>query len=137
MDDMDRRVAAYLLDAKLRHVADAETRNLRQVLLSFLDVLDSLDRLLALASVALERDVSWIDHIQAVREQLLGAFAVAGITFIDCVGRPFDPSRHEAVEMIVRNDLDDYSVVEELARGCEWRDEVLRFARVVVARRPD
>lgn len=133
MNNPDRGPPAALLDSVLRRAAEAEARDLRQALLSFLDALDALDRLTALAATT----PYWRDHLEAARTQMISAFERVGVTFFECNGQPFDPQRHEAVEMIYRQDLDDYTITEALARGCEWQGNILRCARVVVARNPE
>ena len=141
MDEQDRWLTSALIDATLRNAAKADAPDLRQVLLGFLEVLDSLDRLVAQAASTSEQQVAepagWLDHLQALRRQLLGVFEHAGVTFFESVGQPFEPARHEAVKAVQRPDLADYTVIEEFARGCEWHGERLRYARVVVARNSD
>lgn len=118
-----------------------DLREQRKLLLDFLEVLDSLDRLLAWV----ERDASpqntpqaqWAGHLLTLRGQLLEAFKHADVSFFDSHGQRFNPARHEAVEIVRQPGAEDYRIVEELARGCEWRGQVLRFARVVVARTLD
>lgn len=140
MDHQNRLLTRELLETVLRHSDKAEKPDLAQILLNFLEVLDSLDRLEKLASsVSAQPDtgsVQWAGHLQTLREQLLKAFEQAGVTFFDCTGFPFDPERHRAVEAVQRSDVDDYTVVEQVVRGCEWHGKVLRFAQVIVARRP-
>lgn len=141
MIDKDPLLYAWL-QGTVRQPTDAvEMGERRRILLDFLDVLDSLDRLVALAEPIASTDddpaTNWLEHLRTLRNQLLETFRLAGVGFFECVGQRFDPSRHEAMETVQRHDVDDYTVVEELSRGCEWRGHVLRFARVVVARRPD
>jgi molecular chaperone GrpE (heat shock protein) len=127
-----------VLDAMAQYTAEPKESSPRQILLNFLDVLDSLERLVTIADLAADQSGSgasdWSEHLYALRRQMLDAFEQAGVTFFDCVGQPFDPERQEAVKTVQRHDVDDYTVVEEIARGCERRGEVLRFARVIVAR---
>jgi molecular chaperone GrpE len=52
------------------------------------------------------------------------------------VGQPFDPTRHEAVGRVERDDVDDQTVIAEPLRGYLIQERVLRPAQVVVAVRP-
>jgi len=114
--------------------------DVRQGLLGFLEVLDSLDRLIKVVdsteSRSKEKVASWADNLRTLRQQIFQAFADAGVTFFDCEGQPFDPNRHQAVKSVQRQDVDDYMVLETWTRGCEWRGSLLREARVVVGRNP-
>jgi len=140
VNDQDDWLTSVLMDATLGHTSVGE-RDLRQALLSFLEVLDSLDRLVAIAASAAEQPGAeppgWLDQLQTLRKQLLNAFERTGVTFFDCVGQPFDPTRHEAVEVVHRRDVGDDTIVEEITRGCNWQGQLLRFARVVIARNKD
>ncbi|MFO1432352.1 MAG: nucleotide exchange factor GrpE [Candidatus Competibacteraceae bacterium] len=141
MIDKDILLNVWLQEATRQPIEAVEMREYQRVLLDFLDVLDSLDRLVTLAEPTAPRaddpTITWIEHLRTLRNQLLESLRRAGVDFFECIGQRFDPSRHEAVETIQRYDVDDYTVVEQLIRGCEWRGHVLRFARVVVARRSD
>jgi molecular chaperone GrpE (heat shock protein) len=61
------------------------------------------------------------------------ALEQAGVSFMNCVGQAFDPVKHEAVEVRVTSDVEEHTILEEVVRGCEWRGEVLCYAKVVVA----
>ena len=55
------------------------------------------------------------------------------LTRIDCVGEMFDPERMEAISM-AQSDDESGTVVDELRSGYLWRDKVIRYAQVRVAR---
>ena len=57
------------------------------------------------------------------------------ITYIDCVGKPFDHTIHHAVTTVEKNDCDDNVVVEEVKKGYLMCDKLLRPAHVVVAKK--
>ena len=135
----DPLLNAWLQETAKQPIETMELREQRKIILDFLDVLDSMDRLVALAkpTSTMYPATNWLEHLRTLRGQMLEVFRCAGVGFFECVGQRFDPSRHEATETVRRQGLDDYTVVEELARGCEWRGQILRFARVVVVRSPD
>ena len=56
---------------------------------------------------------------------------------IDCVGKPFDPSKHNAVEKIERDDVEDCTVIEETRKGYIMKEKVIRPSIVKVAIRPE
>ncbi len=102
----------------------------------FLEVLDSVDRLVDLADAQPDDQIglSWRSHLVVLRCQMLEAFERAGVTLFEDAGQLFDPSRHQAVATQPHNEIPDYTIVDVVARGCAWRGQVLRYSRVVVAR---
>ena len=59
--------------------------------------------------------------------------AGVGVEPIEAVGKPFDPSEHQAVMAESSDEHDDGHVIAELQRGYRLRDRVLRPAMVKVA----
>jgi molecular chaperone GrpE len=126
--DWLRMVQATDFSRALAEQERARRAEVKGILLDFLEILDSLDRLMAQEDLALE------GALVTLRRQLLNAFERAGVRFFESVGRPFDPQRQEAVEARVDSSLEPGSVVEELRRGCEWQGDLLRTAQVVVVK---
>ena len=90
-----------------------------------------------LAGLASWRDsfASWLSGLELVRERLLEALAQEGVQPIEATGRPFDPHRHLAVEVVPAGPgAPPGTVVAELRRGYAAGDRVLRYAEVAVAR---
>jgi molecular chaperone GrpE len=67
-------------------------------------------------------------------QRLERALQQYGLEVMECVGRPFDPERMEAVEVVRENGREPGEVVEEVRRGYVWRGRVFRFAQVRVAK---
>jgi molecular chaperone GrpE len=67
-------------------------------------------------------------------QRLERALQQYGLEVMECVGRPFDPERMEAVEVVRENGRGPGEVVEEVRRGYVWRGRVFRFAQVRVAK---
>ena len=128
-------ITAELVNRLVAPTANAG-QDMHQALLGFLEVLDSADRLVDLAAdqPGDETGLGWSGHLVVLRHQMLDSFERAGVIFFEDVGRLFDPSRHQAVAMKQQSDIPDYTIVEVIARGCTWRGQLLRYARVVVAR---
>jgi molecular chaperone GrpE len=80
-----------------------------------------------------QQESAWAEGIAAI-ERKLGALLVAeGVSPIEAVGTPFDPRRHEAVSMQPTDEFPEGTVTQELQRGYQLRDRVLRPALVVVS----
>jgi molecular chaperone GrpE len=99
-----------------------------------LSVLDDFDR--ALEHVPADMHEGWLDGIRLVERKLRGVLEAEGVTPIEAVGQPFDPTIHEAVVHEETAEHPDNQVIGELQRGYRLHDRVLRPALVRVANNP-
>ncbi len=84
------------------------------------------------------------EHVGAIAEGvalsvklLAEALGKHGITQVNPVGEPFDPTFHEAMSMVENPDAEPGSVLFVVQRGYVLNDRLVRPARVVVAKAPD
>ena len=110
-----------------REMARLEGR--RAALLPLLAVLDALER--ALAAGSTDRD--FYEGVMATHRLFITALREAGAEPVDSVGRPFDPTMHEAVATVPALGVQPGIVTSEVLRGWRLGDELLRPAQVVVA----
>ena len=98
------------------------------LMLSLLPVLDDLER--ALTSIpAKPSRPTWVDGIRLIERKFRASLEAQGLTQIEALGKPFDPNLHEAV----RQDRgEDGIVIEELQKGYNLHDRVIRPTMVVV-----
>lgn len=98
---------------------------------AWLPVLDNLER-------AVEHGDSepgaLLDGVRAVRDQALDLLAQLGFPRQQDEGRPFDPTRHEAVGTAPDPDAPEGTVVRVVRPGYGERENQLRPALVVVAK---
>ncbi len=99
---------------------------------ALLPILDSFDRALASQSGAEE----FRSGMELIDRQLHGALGKLGVEEIESEGQPFDPSVHEAVELVDSEQVPDHHVLQELQRGYKLKGRLLRPAMVRVARNP-
>jgi molecular chaperone GrpE len=102
----------------------------RQLVLALLDVMDDFERALAYANTAPE---SILTGARVIHKRLTDLLQAQGVVPYTSTAQPFDPARHEAVEVINTAQATPGMVLNELSRGYRWGDEVLRPARVRVA----
>lgn len=95
-----------------------------------LPVLDNFER--ALGGAQALPGPRFRDGIALIFRQLLDELRKEGLTAVDTVGEPFDPTLHEAVATEHASDLPPHTVVEELQRGYLLHDRLLRPALVKV-----
>jgi molecular chaperone GrpE len=117
-----------------RELADRSTAEQARVAAEWLPVLDNLERALEHAD-ADPRAI--LAGIEAVREQALAVLERLGVTRVDEVGTKFDPSRHEAAQVVDTPDAEPGTVVAVLRPGYAAPDGLLRPAVVAVAGKPD
>ena len=107
-------------------------RNRRSVIISFLEVLDNLDR--ALDAGATRGDDPFVQGVAMVRQQFLATLEGMGVSRLNPVGQPFDPAMHEAVTTVPAASADQTGVIVGVVRpGYLLGDDVLRAAQVAVA----
>jgi molecular chaperone GrpE len=119
--------------ARLRkEVSKDVERGRRALIVSFLEVLDNLDRALEAAS---ERPADpLVQGVSLVRQQFLATLEGLGVKRIEAIGRPFDPALHEAVATVATPDPAQTGRIVGVVRpGYVIGDEVLRAAQVAVA----
>jgi len=103
----------------------------RDILLSLLDVVDGFDRAIPYLSAS---PPSVAEGVRAIHRRLLDLLDVQQVKAIKTVREQFDPTLHEAIGTVDTDEYDSGMVAEEVQRGYRLGDEVLRPARVRVAR---
>jgi molecular chaperone GrpE len=113
---------------------DAVLHARRALLAVVLVVVDNLER--ALEHGAGDDGAKIIEGIRNTHRQVLDLLAGLGVTPMTAKGQTFDPRYHEAVDVVAgeRHDVAPGTVVEELQRGYLLNGEVLRHAKVRVAK---
>jgi molecular chaperone GrpE len=107
-------------------------RSRRSVLVSFLEVLDNLDR--ALAAACDRPDDPVVQGVSLVRQQFLGVLEGLGVSRLNPVGELFDPSRHEAVATTPAGpEIPEGQIIGVVRPGYLIGEDVLRPAMVAVA----
>ena len=119
-----------------REVTRDVERGRRAVLVELLEVVDNLDRALALARDSPDaNDHALLRGVALVRDQFLAKLQAFGVTRIAALGERFDARRHDAVTTrIVDDPTQDDVVVAVVKEGFAIGDDLLRPASVVVGK---
>jgi molecular chaperone GrpE len=122
------------VDREMREASDASLRGLVSRLLV---VQDELELALKHAG-AKDRDGELVEGLRMVQRNLGAALESVGVERIECVGKPFDPKLHEAVERVEGDANDEDLVLDELRPGFTFRGQLLRpsMVKVELATRP-
>ena len=78
-------------------------------------------------------DESYKQGVELVLKQFKDVLKANGVTEIEAVGKTFDPELHEAVSLVVDENLGEKEVKEEYRKGYKIGDKVIRHSMVVVA----
>lgn len=103
--------------------------------LGLLSVLDNLERATVAAKQAGEKG-PLAQGVTMVVAQLQDLLRRHGVTPIDALGKPFDPSQHQAIMQQPSAEYPPYTVVNVLEQGYLIHDRVLRPANVAVSIAP-
>jgi len=112
----------------MRETAMASERAKRELFEQLLPVLDNFDRARAHSEAA--------SGLEIVHKDLLRVLEGEGLEEIPAEGRPFDYHVHDAMASHEDPAVTEETVAEVLLKGYRLKDEVLRHAKVVVARPP-
>lgn len=98
-----------------------------------LPVVDNFERARVQLKPQNDSDMNIHKSYQSVYKQLVDCLKRIGVAPMHAKGKPFDPSFHEAVVREPTDEHEDGTVLEELVRGYQLGERVLRHALVKVA----
>jgi molecular chaperone GrpE len=127
MDDRHKRAVADLDNYRKRSAREVERRvgeERERLLRDWLDVVDSVDRALA---------INDDPGLRAVMDQMQAVLARHGAHRVAPMGERFDPEQHEAIATHPTSDAEAGTVLEVARAGYRLGDCMLRPAQVVVA----
>jgi len=123
--------------ARERHEAvQSSAAALIQKLLPVLDHFEMAQAAAQTAEVPQVGIASLQDGIAMIQQQLKSILTGAGLEEVNANGLPFDPTVHEAVMQMETTDAPEGQVVQQIRKGYKLRDQLLRPAAVVVAKKP-
>jgi molecular chaperone GrpE len=115
-----------------REKADALRFASEPLIRELLPVVDNLERA---AEQATGNGQSILEGVKLVLKSFVDVLDRYGVTRIDAVGEPFDPSRHQAMAQVESAEHEPSRVVEQHHRGYLLHDRLLRPALVTVSSR--
>lgn len=102
-----------------------------KVIEALLPTLDNLER--AVSSSKTSSDLEALQKgVEMVLRQFTQVLQSEGLQAVETVGKPFDPMIHQAVMQVNDDSQEDGIVVEELQKGYQLKDKVIRPAMVKV-----
>lgn len=101
-----------------------------------LPILDDLERAFLTLPVALS-SLTWTEGLALIDRKLQLILEQHGLKEIEALGKPFDPTRHQAILQEETTEYPDGQVLVVLQKGYIIQDRVLRPAMVKVTRHPE
>jgi molecular chaperone GrpE len=102
----------------------------------FLPTIDNFESALRFADQASGEVKKWAIGFQMILSQLKEVLHNHGITAFHSEGNTFDPTYHEAVEIVETEEFPEGVVLQEFTKGYKSPSRVIRPARVKVAKLP-
>jgi len=133
LEDRFLRLAAEFDNYRKRTAREWQEQKQRaaaEVLREMLELSDNLERALGAA----EESQSLRKGVELIYQQLQAALKRFGVEPIEAEGQSFDPTQHEAMLVVDVQDQESQRVIDVVRRGYRLHGEVLRPARVTVAR---
>lgn len=99
-----------------------------RLILNLLTVMDDFER----AFVSLPAEIaesSWTEGIKLIYNKFKAILEGEGLAEIKAKGEQFDPCLHEAV---MCREGEEGIVIEEIQKGCKFKDKVIRPSKVIV-----
>ena len=109
--------------------ADQGWREFYRRLIPILDGIDAMRQ-----AVEREGDPSWRQGMEMLSDKLVGVLEAHGLVRTAAVGMTFDAFRHESVGARDSSEVATGAVAEVVENGWLYRGEILRYAKVIVAR---
>lgn len=101
------------------------------LILELLSILDNFER--GIKSAEQKKDYELLHQgVDMISKQLHGLLETKGLNRIQSIGQPFDPHKHEAIEVVAGDDKEADIIVEELQPGYALNGRIIRPAKVKV-----
>ena len=125
-DNLRKRLAKEKQDA-IRYANESLIEKL-------LPTMDSFDMAISAANLSNENTIDSLKKgVEMVHGQLKRALEDTGLKEIDATGEIFNPALHEAISRKETNEAADGTVIEQIRKGYQLNERLVRPASVIVA----
>ena len=98
-----------------------------------LPIIDNFERAIKLDDDNLTDELSkFLSGFKMIYASLVSTLNAVGVKEIDCIGKPFDPNKMEAIMTTNIMEEEENVVVEVMQKGYTYNDKVIRVAMVKV-----
>ena len=114
-----------------RQLEESKNYATERIVLELLDVMDELE-LAVKTGEALEEAQPLLEGVQMTLKKLRKVLEREGVSPIECEGKTFDPSKHNAIDTTEREGVKGCIVGEEVRKGYIMKNKVIRPSIVKV-----
>ena len=118
-----------------QQIEEAKKYGKERLIIQMLDVVDELEMALKAAHSSDSKE-TLIQGVEMTLDKLKRVLEKEGVSPIESLGKPFDPSKHDAVSKVEKDDAKGCTVVEEMRKGYCMKEKVIRPSVVKVAVKP-
>jgi len=118
-----------------RQVEEVKKYSNERLIIELLDVVDELEMAVKSGRSSNSTE-TLIQGVEMTLKKLKNVLRNGGVSPIECVGKPFDPSKHNAVAKIEKDGVEDCTVIEEVRKGYVMKEKVIRPSIVKVVVKP-
>jgi molecular chaperone GrpE len=118
-----------------RQIEEVQKYGNERLIIELLDVVDELELAVESGRCANSSE-ALIQGVQMTLKKLKKVLENEGVSPIQCVGKPFDPSMHHAVAKVEKEGVKECTIVEEVRKGYTLREKVIRPSIVKVVVKP-
>jgi molecular chaperone GrpE len=124
----------------LRNRCDRQIQQVSQysnerLVIQLLEVVDELELAIKNAQTSIDTQIL-VEGVQLTLKRLRKVLEQEGVSPIEAEGKPFDPSKHNAIAVIERPDIEGCIIVEEVRKGYMMKEKVIRPSIVKVSVKP-
>ena len=118
-----------------KEVEDMKKYAVTSILKDFLPVVDNLKRAIEHVSEEEKNDNPLVEGVVLVYKQFQDALDKNSVKAFDSLNEIFDPTKHEALQMVENDELPNNTVVTEYEKGYFIGERLLRPAKVIVSKK--
>ncbi|MGQ9781252.1 MAG: nucleotide exchange factor GrpE [Nitrososphaeria archaeon] len=118
-----------------KQIEDIKRYSSERLISDLLETVDELEMAIKAAKTSNSTEVL-IQGVEMSLKKIQKVLANEGVTSIESLGKTFDPSKHNSVATIEKEDVEEGTIVEEIRKGYIMKDKVIRPSIVKVAVKP-
>ena len=115
-----------------RQMEDVRKYSNERLIVQLLDVVDELEMAIKSACSTNSKE-TLTEGVEMTLNKLKKVLEKEGVSPIECLGKPFDSSKHDAVSKVEKDNVKGCTVVEEIRKGYSMKEKVIRPSVVKVA----
>jgi molecular chaperone GrpE len=102
------------------------------IIVQLLPVLDDLHRSLKTGQAAVGDD-PFYKGVDMIAAKFFKVLQSQGLVALECMGKEFSVDFHDALLQVPRSDVPAHTIIEEVEKGYQLHEKVIRHAKVIVS----